>query len=472
MKSSELSLLHTGICEDTYTKRTLVSLITGLKQHLPAHFLTVQANRTVPHSLTDVVTENRCIYLKGHRVRGRPLYQICRDLSIDRFNCDDTRALLRYAMVLMDASERYNEHTGGYPPLLLNSIHISDNASEVTFLPYSLVDFLNTFHSDTLRKDLYLPLRGGTRKYHRRQVKKIEADRAARDAALTGEYEFTRSLVRLLYFCLTNHGKKNGEENARDKYGDTDLYLRTVMEDAPVAFADILWDVMHGQVATLNRLREIISSILRKSTQTVQPLKIPFMKRKGVIHFKRALSAFFIRGWKYIAIVLIICGVGGYLLSDVLKSRIREDYTAGLSPRQVVELYYQAINDLNLDVIDAVFYKRSGKKIKDELSTVFVMLKMEEAFGKIRIHPEDTDVEEFKPGLHTVFGIKDLDVQMVQDEPDPVFQTRYLRVISSGEELYAYSVDETIHLKYIAGRWYITESERIIEGPASTQEQP
>jgi hypothetical protein len=199
---------------------------------------------------------------------------------------------------------------------------------------------------------------------------------------------------------------------------------------------------------------------------------VPLLKRPTVIRFRSGLLSFASRRWKLLALVVILIGVGAYLLSDILSSRNRADYTAGLSPRQVVELYYRAVHDLDLEIIDAVFYRRSGRRIRDELSTVYVMLRMETAFGKVLVQPEDIEVQGYQPERHSVFGIADLDLQQTRNGVGPVFHARYRRIISSGEELRVYHMEETIYLEYIDNRWYITESSRTVETTSQIQEIP
>jgi hypothetical protein len=93
------------------------------------------------------------------------------------------------------------------------------------------------------------------------------------------------------------------------------------------------------------------------------------------------------------------------------------------------------------------------------------MLRMEEAFGRRLVAPEDIGNAGYNPQLHSVFGIKDLELRMIRDQKKPVFEASYVRIISSGEKLHESRMNETIYLEYIEDRWYITGSERITEGP-------
>jgi hypothetical protein len=96
------------------------------------------------------------------------------------------------------------------------------------------------------------------------------------------------------------------------------------------------------------------------------------------------------------------------------------------------------------------------------MSSLFVMLKMEQAFGKTFVGPDEIDNENYRPEIHTIFGVRDLHIETVRSGEEPVYKARYERVISSGEELAEYEVEETLYLKYINDHWYITKSERII----------
>jgi hypothetical protein len=467
MKSSESSLFDTGISERTHTNRTLVSLISGLRQQLPAEVVTVRESEVMRSSFNDVITQDQRIYLKGQEVRGRSLNQIIKDFSTERFISEKTKALLRTVVKLIDAAKEYRDHTGGFPKLLLNGIYIVGDGSEVTFLPYPLMDYLNTFHNETLRRALYLPLYLSGRAKRSRPVSATEPEGTGVGTSFMREDEFVRALGSLLYLCFSSQGE---ETTAQETTDHPVLYLKSLLKDAPALLSDTLWNILHGRTVSEDRLREILTSSLHDESPGVG--SVPLMKRNTVVFYKNRLHSFFTRRWKLLLLLVMLIGAGGYLLSDALSSRNRVDYTAGLSPQQVVELYYRAMNDLDLDVIDAVFYKRAGKKIRDELSTLYVMLKMETAFGKILVHPEDIGVQGYQPERHSVFGILDLDLQQRGDEDHPRFDARYRRVISSDDELYQYAVEETIYLEYIHDHWYITKSDRTIENSSKIQEIP
>jgi hypothetical protein len=472
MKISESSLFFTGICEHTHSKRTLVSLITELRKKLPAEVITLRGNSASRYSFSEVFTHNRCVYIGGHRVSGRSLDHVYDNCRIEGFKTEETRALITFFIKLIDAAKQYRDLTGAYPILLLNSIYAAENGSEITFLPYGLIDYLNTFHNETLRRTLYLPIHLGGWSKKPRHGKAGTGDKTGNASSLATENGFVRTLGWLLYLCLTRRNQESGPEKTQVSRGTMVLYLGSLIKDAPAILSDALWSVLHGGDMSLDRLRDVLTASLQQDTPGNRLVPVPLLKRPIVIRFKSGLFSFASRRWKLLALLVILIGVGAYLLSDALSSRNRVDYTAGLSPRQIVDLYYRGVNDLDLEIIDAVFYRRAGKRIRDELSTVYVMLRMETAFGKVLVQPEDIDVQGYQPERQSVFGIVDLDVQQTRNGARPVFHARYRRIISSGEELHADHMEETIYLEYIGNRWYITESDRTVETTSQIQEIP
>jgi hypothetical protein len=472
MKISESSLFFTGICEHTHSKRTLVSLITELRKKLPAEVITLRGKSVSRYSFSEVFTRNRCVYIGGHRVSGRSLDHIYENCRIERFKTEETRALIRFFIKLIDAAKQYRDLTGAYPTLLMNSIYAAEDGSEITFLPYELIDYLNTFHNETLRRTLYLPIHLGGWARKARRGKAVAGGKTGGTSSLAAENEFVRTLGWLLYLCLTRRKQESALEKTPGSRGAMALYLGSLIKDAPAMLSDTLWSVQHGGDLSVDRLRDVLIASLQQDTSGDRAAPVPLLKRPTVIRLEAGLFSFASRRWKLLALVVILIGVGAYLLSDALSSRNRVDYTAGLSPRQVVELYYRGVHELDLEIIDAVFYRRAGKRIRDELSTVYVMLRMETAFGKVLVQPEDIDVQGYQPERHSVFGVVDLDVQQTRNGARPVFHARYRRIISSGEELRAYHMEETIYLEYIDNRWYITESDRTVETISQIQEIP
>jgi len=430
----------------------------GIRSYIPSPVYTVTKDQLATEQFTDILTEGGCVYLSGCSVEGTSLYHMYCDFKAATFKDDETKTFFRTLLSIIDSSMQYREVTGSYPMLLLNTVYISDSLLSITFLSHRLIDYLNTFYDDDMRQVLYYP----AVIHQKTKDSEEKSEKIVHTVNRTWEHQFTSILARLIYLFLTKNKREHAFEKGQSIYNSSIYYISTEMSGVPHGIADTVWHIMYGKKIQLAELRNAIETGLKSTTDPDRLDYVPFCRRRGIISFKAGMASFFNRRWKLLLIVLILIGIGIYLISDAMLTSRREDYTAGLEPKQVVELYYNAIDTLDLYYLDAVYYKRSGKKVKDELSTVYVMLKMESAFGKTLVQPEDIEGMEFDPQVHTVFGIRDLDVEKIQSGTEPIFRARYKRVVSSGEKLHETVMEETIQLQFIDDHWYITKSERSV----------
>jgi hypothetical protein len=467
MKNPYPPLFSTGICDTSHSKRTLVSLMKGLRTYIPSPVLAIQGEKVHTARFTDIQTERGCVYLSGVTVPGQSLYQMYVDFKAESFRSVETLSFLGMAMSLLDASLTFSQSSGSFPLLLMNSIFIADDGRLITFLPYELMDYLNTFLDDEKRQVLYYPIMVNRNSTLRENRKNSDE----RWGLATNEDEFTQNLARLMYLFFTKYSRSLEAGKEQSVYNDRVYYLGTEMRGVPREVADTLWNQMHGKPVNVEDMRAVLAAGVKQQTPRAPVEKIPIVRRRRVISMKAGITDFFSRRWKLLLIILILLGVALYLLSDALLSRTRQDFTAGLTPMQVVELYYESVNNLDLNYLDAIYYKRSGKKVKDELSTVYVMLKMETAFGKIIVHPDEIAGSIFDHQLHSVFGIRDLELTRMRNGEDPVYRATYTRVVSSGETLHETVMEETIQLQFIDDHWYITKSERSILSEAQDTRQ-
>jgi hypothetical protein len=457
--TSSFKLYSTGICEKYYSKRTLVSVISNLKDYLPDEIHTITKDGVQTSRFRDIINQDGCIFLKGPVIPGISLHDIYRDYTQICFSSDETKRFLNLIVLFIETVKKYSLQTGSFPQILLNGILIDKGGTKVTLLPPSIIDYLNKYQSTETQRLLFFSTGGKKNPIKTRQNV---------DAGIeTDQTEFTLSLARLIYLFFTKP-KPSPDTEKQSSFTHTDngempiFYLRSCVDDIPKELADTIWALMHGRIIKLQELTKIIQMSIHSVKTGLVTGKIPFLKRRGVIFFQHRLSVFLSHRWRYIPIVLILLGVVSYLLSDALRSRTRIDYTLGLSAVQVVELYYSSINNLNLDAIDSLFFKRSGKKIKNELSTVYVMMKMEQAFGKQLVSPDTVPDTTISLDYYSVYGIKDLVFEQISNGDDPVFIARYMRVISSADSINEYVTEEKLYLKKIKDRWYITESIRSI----------
>jgi hypothetical protein len=171
--------------------------------------------------------------------------------------------------------------------------------------------------------------------------------------------------------------------------------------------------------------------------------------------------------------MIVLAGISSYLLYDYLTNKNRVDYTAGLNAEQIVELYLYGVDTLEIDIVDSVFYKRAGKEVKNELSTLYVMVKFEQAFGNVLIGPEEIDEEDLSGTTDKelqgkkVYGLEDIEIQKIVNGDEPTFSAKYKKILSAGDEINVYSIVETLKLKQFKDRWYIIRSDREIINTAN-----
>ncbi len=467
---------NTGICERIHSKRTLISAISDLKKLLNEKVYIFREEGLKQATFSDSVNHAGCIYLKGLEIQGRSLYDYYMEYTPERYFSQKTRRFMTFIERILKTSEVLREVTGTYPYLMLNSVHITSDGGEVTYLPPSIVDFINKHHTAEVQKLLYYC----TTLKKAASVKR--RDRITEPSSITTSmqsFDFARAVARLLYLFLSKGGNqaKYGVRRSSPESGaalvNTGLpvfYLREFVDDIPVQLSDAVWNLMHdrgvyrgSEQEALADFREIIgkSKTPEKSGEVRQ--KIPLSRRSSFILIRSRVLTFIAGTWKYILIAVVVALLLLYLLSDLFIGREKHDYLKGLSPRQVVELYYSAVNNLDLDAVDAVFYRRAGKDIRNELATLVVMMRMEQAFGRRLIQPEQLNNMEYLPEDYTVFGIDGLSIKHIVDGEETVFFATYRRVISSEGTVHEYPVEETIYLKKIDDYWYITKSVRNVK---------
>jgi hypothetical protein len=430
-KSEKVSMFPTGICENTFSKRTLISVITGLKnlETKDIYIITPSQKSVVQVTFSEAVNYRGCIVLKGFEKKGISLYEVVQDYKPETLNSDSTRELLEVVREIISAALLLHDKMGIYPHLILNGVFIDKNERTITFLPGQITDFLNKYQNIDIQKTLYYCYSVKDKSFH------------------SGEFEFTRAVAKFLYLCFSKD---------HDIINEPIFDAGNFMPDISRQFSNALWDLMHNKPIELRSLQSIITESL-KSGKDSAVTKVPLLRSRTFISFKSALLSFFARRKKLVVVSIILAAIATYLVFDFLQKSRKIDYTAGLNPQQVIELYYQAVDNLDLELLDSIFYKRAGKQIKDELSTLYIMTKLEQVYNRQLIDPEDT---LHKTDVPRIYGIKDLHIQQISDDENPVFIARYSKYVRTENEDNEYAVKETLYLKNYNDRWYIVRSEK------------
>ncbi|MDC7223187.1 MAG: hypothetical protein PQJ60_05555, partial [Spirochaetales bacterium] len=115
-----------------------------------------------------------------------------------------------------------------------------------------------------------------------------------------------------------------------------------------------------------------------------------------------------------------------WLGGSFIKNYTEPPYTDGMTPREVVETFYEGINGLDIIAIDGTTDKKAGKFISDQVSTIYVITKNKQAYSPGgTLSPEDWEAQGFPPleSGEIVYGISDL---TIEDRGNNIFQASYL----------------------------------------------
>ncbi len=129
-----------------------------------------------------------------------------------------------------------------------------------------------------------------------------------------------------------------------------------------------------------------------------------------------------------VKITLSILGAAAVLWVGIMLVRgyLAPPYTAGMTPREVVEAYYGAINALDSTAIDGTCEKKTAREVSTQVATMYVMSRNKQAYGQGETIPPDVWADQGYPALgpgDTVYGVGDL---AIEDLGDNRFEATYL----------------------------------------------
>jgi hypothetical protein len=425
----------TGVCEQTHSKRVIVNALTGVKEFLGLPVFTVRGGTVERHAFDGAITVDGCLCLTGAVVEGVSLIDACAPPGLRSL----FRSFVESAVVLRN-------RTGSLPRLFLNGIYADVEAGAFTYLPQSLAEFLSAYLSEEKRKSVFF-VAGGREKgvSARRPVSAPPVER------FPGENVFGESCARLIYLLYTGGGEGR----------DSPVYfLADRVPGFPSPLADLVWNAMHRKPLGLESLLQTLELPPFESAaiSTAKPSgKVPLHKRKGYLNLKHALGFFFSSRLKLIILIVLLGGVLAYVLFDIAGKKGARDHLPELAPRGVVELYYSAMDRLDLDVVQSLLYRRAGREVVNEMSTLYVMSRLGQVYGR-----QYGDAETGGPP--SILSVQVLEIEQISDGVAPVFHARYKKTINTGEKKTEYLIDETLSIGRIRDRWYIVDAEsRIVE---------
>jgi hypothetical protein len=197
--------------------------------------------------------------------------------------------------------------------------------------------------------------------------------------------------------------------------------------------------------------------------------------------FKR--SVFFEKNRIRIAIAAVIfvavCVGAGYMIKNALAPRV----THGLSPADVVRLYYTSMNTFDHDTMSVCVIGKAGQEDITETMNVYILSRITLGYeGKSNIAGAAEWDKAGRPELPPtmgVYGVTGLAVTQEKGEPEPVLTARYVkwRPVSKdlpadpnapsppGPSFEGRTVTDRLTMAQDRGDWVIKKLERLTDEP-------
>ena len=147
-------------------------------------------------------------------------------------------------------------------------------------------------------------------------------------------------------------------------------------------------------------------------------------KKQADATFRRRV--FFQRNWKTMAIVAGIVILVGAVGSSILKNALKPRMTVGMTPQQVVSLFYTSITTMNSQALQDCVIDGAGKAQINEATNLYVISRVRQGYeGSTGFVPAQQWLAQGKPKLKpgvSVYGVADLSIS--QQSPG-VFTVHY-----------------------------------------------
>jgi hypothetical protein len=433
------------MCEQTHSKRVIVDALGGVKRFLGLPVYTVKRGFVERQTFDGAITVDGSLRLTGAVVRGVSLFDAFR-LTVPSFSAETFDGFRALFLPFLESASVLGARTGSLPRLFVNGVFVDSESGSFSYLPQGLSEFLSAYVPGREKKAIvYVAGRREDPGPPRGPAVSASAERSNREIA------FAESCARLVYCSFAGGAEAPGSPV---------YFLPDRVPGFPVPLADLVWDSMHGKPVGLETLRRACApgSIRPAGVPAGGALaKVPFRRRKGYLDLKHALRTLFTSKWKLILLILLVGAALVYLIADFVGSKSPAGYASDLDPRGVVELYYGAVKQLDLDAVQSFFYRSAGRKVMNDLSALYVMSKLGQVYGG-RYGAVDGG------GPSSVLSIEDLRIEQVSDGEKPAFRASYKKMINTGEKKTEVLIDETVSLGRVKDRWSILSVEsRIAE---------
>ena len=175
---------------------------------------------------------------------------------------------------------------------------------------------------------------------------------------------------------------------------------------------------------------------------------------------------------------VVVLAVGG-ILGSIIANQFKPRTTRGLSPRQVVEVFYTSMGVLDHTTMEDAVVGDAGKGVINEAVNLFVISRVTQGYeGRSNIMSAAEWVAAGKPELPAgvgVYGASNLEIMAEQGAPQPVFRVSYLMWRPGGDDgqqargalQRGVPTSERVFLRQDRGDWVIFQFQEL-EPPLSS----
>ena len=432
---------NTGICEKNVSNRTYINLYKGLKNLIPAPAYLVTGNKVYKYEFRDVDTRQRCIILKGYLPKGISIFDLYNSISDYTEPVERVTVIFRIVNLLIKASKIFYAEFGHFPPLILNSIYIEENTNSICFISPEIIDLINSSREEEYKKLVEYCIKPE----HKEKI--------------TNQDDLAVSICRLIYLFLSKN---------RYSTSAPEIDIRCFYKFLPRDISNIIWYGITKNKVSLDRLEQTVSKTLnllnsfKNKNKNIVYSNPPLIRRPFFSRSRHRIKTFisFRRG--LLIVIILLVGFGVYLITDFIKSSKGIIDVTGLPPEKIVEIYIKAIDELDVEVLETLFYKRAGRKLINEVSTIYVVSRLGQIYSKKP--PESPSMgEEVYNYRWDPVTIENVSITRTQDSSQPVFKISYIKKIETETGVEKYSEIDTLHLAKIKNKWRIVKIERTIK---------
>ncbi|GAB4369185.1 MAG: hypothetical protein Kow009_05860 [Spirochaetales bacterium] len=312
---------------------------------------------------------------------------------------------------------------------------------------------------------------------------------------------------RITYFESCNHPDLTGEPNCsfflaaltyrfctgKDPYGgSTEEEIHSEMRTLPPVPASLERPGLNEELSeflqtaltakekpSLYEWKERIESLSRQPLLSQLTEEETARKRKEAKRFlaerirTQKRRNFWMKYKTHVLGLLLISLIGGYFLYDILSNALRPPRTLGMSPEEVVHLFYSSMNTLDHQAMEDCVDGKAGKSYIDEVTRLYVVSRMRMSVEmKNPMIDAETWYRKGRPAIpegQTLYGIASLSIQQEGQDPEKgedgskqyrVQFDRWVPLPASMEgrgRFKGFRVEERVTLEKEGKRWVIVE---------------